>query len=225
MSLDLDPRQRAMLEEMGVRVFWPEAPLEEEAAAIAAPVVAPPVRVAAPVPAPAAPASARPAAVAREQLAEPPAGAPLALLGSGDPQPDWLLVVDPPSEEEERQGQPVLGGPGQLLDNMLAALGLNRRQRVYIACVPRDAEAAAHAMRAQVRQLRPKVILAMGRVAVQTLLQTGEPPGRLRGRAHDFEGVPLVVTYHPAALLRNPGEKGKAWADLCLARSVIQSLE
>lgn len=208
-----------MLEEMGVRVFWPEAPLQEEAA----PVAAPPVRVAAPVAA-AAPVTA-PAAVAREQLAEPAAGAPLSLLGSGDPQPDWLLVVDPASEEEERQGQPVLGGPGQLLDNMLAALGLNRRQRVYIACVPRDAEAAAPALRAQVRQLRPKIILAMGRVAVQTLLQTGEPPGRLRGRAHDFEGVPLVVTYHPAALLRNPAEKGKAWADLCLARSVIRALE
>ena len=217
MSLDLDGRQRAMLEEMGIRLFWPEPEAPEVAAPVATPRVAPlAAPVAAPVarPVPAAPVAPRPAAA--------PALSDAALFGAGDPQPDYLLLLDPPTEEEERQGQPVLGDAGKLLDNMLAALGVSRRRRVYLACVPRSGvEGLEEALRQQVEQLRPKVILAMGRFAVQGLLQTGEPPGRLRGRAHDYRGVPVVVTYHPAYLLRNLADKANAWADLCLAQGLV----
>ncbi|MDB5860006.1 MAG: hypothetical protein JWQ76_3695 [Ramlibacter sp.] len=216
MSLDLDPRQRAMLEEMGIRLFWPEQEAPEVAAPLATPRAASVAAVAAPLarPVPSAPAAPRPVAA--------PALAEAALFGAGDPQPDFLLLLDPPTEEEERQGQPVLGDAGKLLDNMLAALGVNRRRRVYLACVPRSGvEGLEDALRQQVEQLRPKVILAMGRFAVQGLLQTGEPPGRLRGRAHDYRGVPVVVTYHPAYLLRNLADKGNAWADLCLAQALV----
>jgi DNA polymerase len=207
-----------MLEEMGIRLFWPEPAVADEPAPVAAPraaaVAAPLARPASPVPmAPVAPHAAP---------APAPAGTEAALFGAGDPQPDFLLLLDPPTEEEERQGQPVLGDPGKLLDNMLAALGVSRRRGVYLACVPRSGvEGLEDALRQQVEQLRPKVILAMGRFAVQGLLQTGEPPGRLRGRAHDYRGVPVVVTYHPAYLLRNLPEKANAWVDLCLARSLV----
>ena len=116
----------------------------------------------------------------------------------------------------------MLGDAGKLLDNMLAALGVSRKRRAYLACVPRSGlEGVDALLREQVEQLRPRVILAMGRFAVQGLLRTGEPPGRLRGRAHDFAGVPVVVTYHPAYLLRNQADKANAWADLCLARSLV----
>jgi DNA polymerase len=213
-SLDLDPRQRAMLEEMGIRLFWPEPQPEPEPEHEARELPAPAARPVAPAPAP-APVVARPATA--------PAVADGALFGAGDPQPDLLLLLDPPTEEEQRQGQPVLGEAGKLLDNMLAALGLNRRRRVYLACVPRSGlEGLEDALRQQVEQLRPKVILAMGRFAVQGLLQTGEPPGRLRGRAHDYRGVPVVVTYHPAYLLRNLPDKANAWADLCLAQALLR---
>jgi len=145
------------------------------------------------------------------------------LFGAGDLRPDFLLLLDPPTEEEERQGQPVLGDAGKLLDNMLASLGLSRKRGAYLACVPRSGlEGIGEALQEQVQQLQPKVILAMGRFAVQGLLRTTEAPGRLRGRAHDFQGVPVVVTYHPAYLLRNQPDKANAWADLCLARSLIR---
>jgi DNA polymerase len=214
-SLELDTRQRAMLEEMGIRVFWPEpVPDEPEVIApVAAPVDAPVARP--PAPAPVAP---RPADAPVPAVVE----ADGALFGAGDAQPDYLLLFDPATEEEERQGQPVLGDAGRLLDNMLAALGVSRRRRVYLACVPRSGlEGVDDLLRQQVEQLKPRVILAMGRFAVQALLRTGEPPGRLRGRAHDFAGVPVVVTYHPAYLLRNQADKANAWADLCLARSLV----
>jgi DNA polymerase len=225
-SLALDPRQRAMLEEMGIRLFWPEPALaEEEPAPVAAlhaePVAAPLARPAPPLPIAPMPSVAPVAPRAAPAPAFAPAMADAALFGAGDPRPDFLLLLDPPTEEEERQGQPVLGDAGKLLDNMLAALGVSRRRRVYLACVPRSGvDGLEDALRQQVEQLRPKVILAMGRFAVQGLLQTGEPPGRLRGRAHDYRGVPVVVTYHPAYLLRNLPDKANAWADLCLARSL-----
>ena len=212
MSLDLDERQRAMLEEMGIRVFWPEPAQAEEAPA---PVAAPVARSVPPAPVAPRPPAPAPAAV------HGPSDA--ALFGAGDAQPDYLLLLDPPTEEEERQGQPVLGDPGKLLDNMLAALGVSRKRGVYLACVPRSGvEGLDDALREQVQQLRPKVILAMGRFAVQGLLRTSDPPGRLRGRAHDFQGVPVVVTYHPAYLLRNQADKANAWADLCLARALVR---
>jgi len=231
MTLLLDARQRAMLAEMGIRVFLPDPAPAEEAEDVPV-VLAPPLAAALPAVAPrvpAAPVQARtpppqPAPVARPAGAAPAMLEPT-LLGAGDPRPDWLLLLDPPNEEEQRLGRPMLGDAGRLLDNMLAALGILRRQGVYLACVPAGGDAAAVAglVRQEVERLRPKIILALGRFAVQGLLQTGEPPGRLRGRPHDFHGVPVVVSYHPASLLRNPAEKGKAWVDLCLAASLLKA--
>ncbi|MCG2594819.1 uracil-DNA glycosylase [Ramlibacter sp. XY19] len=214
--MDLDKRQRAMLEEMGIRVYWPETPEAEPEPEH----VAPPVARAAPAPAPVAQQRPVPATAPAPMRTPGPAGA--GLFGAGDAQPDYLLLLDPATEDEERQGQPVLGDAGKLLDNMLAALGVSRKRSVYLACVPRSGlEGVDELLRQQVEQLRPRVILAMGRFAVQGLLRSGEPPGRLRGRAHDFAGVPVVVTYHPAYLLRNQADKANAWADLCLARSLL----
>jgi uracil-DNA glycosylase len=160
------------------------------------------------------------------------------VFGAGDQQADWLVVGEAPGENEDLQGEPFVGPAGQLLDNMLKAVGLQRDQPgVYIAnalkCRPpgnRNPEPGEMAQCApylhrQITLLQPKIILAMGRFAVQSLLQSVEPIGKLRGRVHAYPmgtgSVPLVVTYHPAYLLRNLPDKAKAWADLCLARQVV----
>ena len=161
-----------------------------------------------------------------------------AVFGVGHPQAHWMIVGEAPGEQEDREGEPFVGKSGQLLDNMLRALGLTRAEaeparQVYIAntlkCRPPgnrnpEPDELARCERFLVRQIalvRPKVILAMGRFAVQSLLRSNEPVGRLRGRVHTYEGVPLVVTYHPAYLLRNPEDKARAWDDLCLAQEVL----
>ena len=144
-----------------------------------------------------------------------------------------------PGEQEDRQGEPFVGKSGQLLDNMLRALGLSRNatgdaddpaKQVFIAntlkCrppgnrnpLPQELNECEPYLVRQIKLVRPKIILAMGRFAVQSLLRTNEPIGKLRGRVHQFQGVPLIVTYHPAYLLRNLEDKAKAWDDLCLAR-------
>jgi uracil-DNA glycosylase len=151
------------------------------------------------------------------------------VFGVGDQQADWLIIGEAPGENEDLQGEPFVGQAGKLLDNMLRALGLDRQRGVYIANVlkcrppgnrnpePEEVARCEPYLRRQVELLKPKIILAMGRFAVQALLQTTEPIGRLRGRMHRYGDVPLVVTYHPAYLLRNLPDKAKAWADLCLA--------
>jgi DNA polymerase len=159
------------------------------------------------------------------------------VFGVGDLRPDWLVVGEAPGEQEDLQGEPFVGQAGKLLDNMLRAVGLDRQRKVYIANVlkcrppgnrnPDPAEVAQCEpfLRRQVELLRPRIILAMGRFAVQSLLGSAEPIGRLRGRVHQYQGVPLVVTYHPAYLLRNLPEKAKAWADLCLALEQLRAPE
>jgi DNA polymerase len=156
------------------------------------------------------------------------------VFGVGDRQADWLLVGEAPGENEDLQGEPFVGQAGKLLDNMLKALGLHRGSKVYIANVlkcrppgnrnpqPEEVLQCEPFLRRQVQLLQPKIILAMGRFAVQTLLGTTEPIGKLRGRAHQYAGVPLVATYHPAYLLRNLPDKAKAWADLCLAQELLR---
>lgn len=168
------------------------------------------------------------------------------VFGVGDSQADWLVVGEAPGENEDLQGEPFVGAAGQLLDNMLKAIGLARSatnasngpQGVYITntlkCRPpgnRNPEAAELAqcapfLQRQIELVQPKIILAMGRFAVQSLLGSTEPLGKLRGRVHRYQAgsvsVPVVVTYHPAYLLRNLPDKAKAWADLCLARQVKQ---
>jgi DNA polymerase len=161
------------------------------------------------------------------------AGCTQTVFGVGDEKANWLLVGEAPGAEEDRQGEPFVGQAGRLLDSMLASLGLARQENVYIANVlkcrppgnrnPEPAEVAACAphLTRQIELIRPKLILAMGRFAVQTLLNTDATIGSLRGSVHRYQGVPLVVTYHPAYLLRNLPDKAKAWADLVLAKKTI----
>jgi uracil-DNA glycosylase family 4 len=156
------------------------------------------------------------------------------VFGVGHEHAHWMIVGEAPGENEDQQGEPFVGAAGRLLDRMLLALGLTRGEadaarQVYIAntlkCRPprnRNPEPEELArcqpfLLRQVELVQPRVILAMGRFAVQSLLDSTEPIGRLRGRVHTWRGRPLVVTYHPAYLLRNPPDKAKAWADLCLA--------
>jgi uracil-DNA glycosylase family 4 len=156
------------------------------------------------------------------------------VFGTGDPEADWMIIGEAPGAEEDRQGEPFVGRAGQLLNEMLRAVGLSR-SRVYIAnilkCRPpgnrdpkRDeiAACAGHLAR-QVELIAPRLILAVGRIAAQSLLDSTAPVGRLRGRVHEYgpQRLPLVVTYHPAYLLRSPGQKRRAWEDLCLARATV----
>jgi uracil-DNA glycosylase len=157
------------------------------------------------------------------------------VFGTGNPGARWMIVGEAPGEQEDLRGEPFVGKSGQLLDSMLRALQLTREddtatRQVYIAntlkCRPpanRNPEPGELAqcepfLVRQIELVRPEIILAMGRFAVQALLRSSEPVGRLRGRVHRYHGVPLVVTYHPAYLLRNPQDKARAWDDLCLAR-------
>jgi uracil-DNA glycosylase family 4 len=157
--------------------------------------------------------------------------------GVGDPNAEWLFVGEGPGAEEDAKGEPFVGQAGKLLDSMLAALGLARGANVYIANVvkcrppgnrtPEPAETAACRpyLDRQVALLRPRIIVALGKSAATTLLDVDATIGSLRGRVHDYGGIPLVVTYHPAYLLRNLPDKAKAWEDLLLARRTLQACE
>jgi uracil-DNA glycosylase len=166
------------------------------------------------------------------------------VFGVGNQRAHWMIVGEAPGEQEDIQGEPFVGKSGQLLDNMLRAIGLSRHEtappggegsaadparQVYIAntlkCRPPGnrnpepdelAQCETFLIR-QIELVQPRIILAMGRFAVQSLLRSDEPIGRLRGRVHQYQGVPLIVTYHPAYLLRNLVDKARAWDDLCLA--------
>ncbi|MEW6589920.1 MAG: uracil-DNA glycosylase [Pseudomonadota bacterium] len=158
------------------------------------------------------------------------------VLGVGDRNADWLIVGEAPGADEDAQGEPFVGQAGKLLDAMLASIGLARGENVYIANVlksrppgnrnpePDEIAACLPYLLAQIELIRPRLIVAVGRFAAQTLLQTDEPIGRLRGRVHQYQGIPLIVTYHPAYLLRNLPDKARAWEDLCLARRTYASL-
>jgi uracil-DNA glycosylase family 4 len=162
------------------------------------------------------------------------------------PQVDWLIVGEAPGENEDLQGEPFVGQAGQLLDNILSAMGLSRQGReqsagVFITNVlkcrppgnrnpkPDEVAQCLPYLERQVALLQPKIILAMGRFAVQALLRDSVPDvetiplGKLRGQVHSYQGVPVVVTYHPAYVLRNLPEKAKVWADVCLAMAKMQT--
>jgi DNA polymerase len=160
------------------------------------------------------------------------------VFGVGHPRAHWMIVGEAPGEQEDRQGEPFVGPAGQLLDNMLQAIGLTRAEaaperQVFIANTlkcrppknrnPEPAETATCApfLERQIALVQPRIILAMGRFAAQALLASSEPLGKLRGRAHAWRGVPVVVTYHPAYLLRTPADKARAWEDLCLAATLV----
>jgi uracil-DNA glycosylase family 4 len=155
------------------------------------------------------------------------------VFGVGNLQADWLIVGEAPGAEEDRQGEPFVGRAGQLLNSMLRAIGLSREQ-VFIANVlkcrppgnrdpaPQEIAECLPYLERQIALIKPKIMLAVGRIASHALLQTDVPLGRLRQQVHAFGAsrVPLVVTYHPAYLLRTPADKRKAWEDLKFARGV-----
>ena len=154
------------------------------------------------------------------------------VFGVGSPNADWLIIGEAPGAEEDRRGEPFVGRAGTLLDEMLRAIGQSR-DSVFIANIlkcrppdnrdPRPEEAAEcrQYLERQIELVQPKIILAVGKIAAQNLLGSNETVGRMRGRPHDFGGIPLVVTYHPAYLLRSPSQKGKSWSDLCLATRLV----
>ncbi|HEY7758435.1 MAG TPA: uracil-DNA glycosylase [Burkholderiales bacterium] len=160
-----------------------------------------------------------------------------AVFGVGDEQADWLFVGEGPGAEEDARGEPFVGQAGRLLDNMLAAIGLQRGRDVYIGNVvkcrppgnrvpePNEAAACEPFLLRQMALIQPRLIVALGKTAASNLLRTDASIASLRGRLHDFCGTPLLVTYHPAYLLRNLPDKSKAWEDLCLAREVMQRLK
>jgi DNA polymerase len=163
------------------------------------------------------------------------------VFGVGHPQARWMVIGEAPGAQEDAQGEPFVGAAGQLLDSMLRALGLSRAEdgdpakAVYIANTlkcrppgnrnpsPDEMARCEPFLLRQIALLQPRIILAMGRFAVQALLRSSEPVGRLRGRVHRYQGVPLIVTYHPAYLLRNLADKAKAWDDLCLAADTLEA--
>ncbi|MDP3513827.1 MAG: uracil-DNA glycosylase [Sulfuritalea sp.] len=160
-----------------------------------------------------------------------------AVLGVGDRHADWLFVGEGPGAEEDQRGEPFVGQAGKLLDNMLAAIGLKRGEDVYIAnavkCRPPEnrtptSEETATCrpyLERQIELIQPKLIVALGRPAAQTLLQSEVKIGAARGRLHDYRGIPLIVTYHPAYLLRTLQDKAKAWEDLCFMRRTMKTLK
>jgi DNA polymerase len=228
----VDSRRAAYLEAIGIDVWVPK-------------------RAPAPAVAPATPASARVRRELEPEAAEAwrvlrdevsaCARCPLhstrtqGVFGVGDLGAEWLVIGEAPGAEEDRRGEPFVGRAGQLLDSMLRAIGLTRGDNVYIANIlksrppgnrdpkPDEVSACMPFLKRQIALLRPRVILAVGRIAAQTLLATDAPLARLRGRVHSFGelATPLVVTYHPAYLLRTPGDKRKAWEDLKFARGVF----
>ncbi|MBB5193500.1 DNA polymerase [Silvimonas terrae] len=154
------------------------------------------------------------------------------VYGVGNPNADIMVIGEAPGQQEDLQGEPFVGAAGQLLDNMLNAIGEKRGERVYIANVlkcrppgnrnpqPDEVAQCSPYLRRQVALVQPRVIFAVGRFAIQTLLQTDAPVSALRGKLHHYQGVPVVVSYHPAYLLRNLPDKAKAWRDLLLLKSV-----
>jgi DNA polymerase len=267
MSLDLDSRQRAMLDEMGVHVWWPQTPV---AAPQTSPAAAPvqttaqlPTVGAAPVSAPAPQVAVPIEGVGNldwSTLAQTVAACTACKLSLGrravvfpaavaSGPADWMVIGEPPDDNEERLGLPFAGQAGQLLDNMLKAVGVRRRSSegdatpasglAYVSnCVkcrpavarnpePQELSACENYLQREVALVQPKVILALGRFAAQTLLQgsqpdvAGIPLGKLRGTVYRYQGIPVIVSYHPVYLLRTPQDKARAWADLCLARAAL----
>jgi uracil-DNA glycosylase family 4 len=158
------------------------------------------------------------------------------VFGVGDENADWMLIGEAPGAEEDRLGDPFVGQAGKLLDNMLAAIGLSRRANVYIANVlkcrppgnrnpaPEEVAQCTPHLLQQIELIKPKLIVAMGRFAAQTLLETSASISSLRGRVHRYAGLPLIVMYHPAYLLRTLEDKAKAWEDLVFAKKTMAGL-
>jgi uracil-DNA glycosylase family 4 len=158
------------------------------------------------------------------------------VFGVGNRNAEWMFIGEAPGAEEDARGEPFVGQAGRLLDNMLTAIGLSRSENVFIANVlkcrpprnrdplPTEVASCEPFLARQIALVDPRIIVVMGRFAAQSLLRTDANISSMRGRVHGFElggrTVPVVVTYHPAYLLRTPSDKGKTWSDLCLARAI-----
>ncbi len=271
MSLDLDKRQRAMLQEMGVRVWWPapvaaaepaavvqSAPRQAGTAAMTAPVAAA-MAPAQPDQTGSAPAAQEIAEMDWSALARTIAACRACTLCEGRRSPvfaaaaacraDWLVLGEPPDDNEERMGSPFSGQAGQLLDNMLRAVAVRRTGAddgtsataglAYLSNAvkcrpasarnpePQDLASCEAYLRREVALVQPKVILALGRFAAQALLLGSVPEvasiplGKLRGQVYRYQGVAVIVSYHPAYLLRTPQDKARSWLDLCQAAQLV----
>lgn len=156
------------------------------------------------------------------------------VFGVGNCKAQWMFVGEAPGLDEDRQGEPFVGRAGQLLNAMLFALGL-KREDVYIANVlkcrppknrdpqPNEVACCEPYLIRQIELIQPRLIVALGRHAAHSLLKSELPLAKLRGQRLTYHGIPLIATYHPAYLLRNPIDKRKAWDDLCVARSVVKA--
>ncbi|MHB8549751.1 MAG: uracil-DNA glycosylase [Acidiferrobacterales bacterium] len=156
------------------------------------------------------------------------------VFGTGNRHARWMFIGEAPGSEEDRQGEPFVGRAGQLLNAMLFATGLGREE-VYIANVlkcrppnnrdpqPDEVQHCEPYLVRQIELIQPQMIVALGRHAAHSLLRTELALGKLRGQLLHYHGIPLIVTYHPAYLLRNPADKRKAWEDLCLARRLMEA--
>lgn len=159
------------------------------------------------------------------------------VFGVGDENADWLFVGEGPGADEDAQGEPFVGQAGKLLDNMLTAIKLKRGANVYIANLikcrppgnrnpePAEALACEPYLHRQIDLIRPKLIVALGKVAAANLLASDASVASMRGKIHQYRGIPLIVTYHPAYLLRNMPDKAKAWVDLCFAVRTMEGLQ
>ena len=242
-----------ILREMGLGPVWKlraaRAAMPVEHAAVAATVATEPLPETAPAGAPTIPVApvspvAPSAAMDWDELAAAVAACRLcrlgetrkqAVLGVGDRKADWLFVGEGPGAEEDERGEPFVGQAGKLLDNMLAAIGLKRGEDVYIAnavkCrppenrtpAPEEAAACRPYLERQIELIQPKLIVALGRPAAQTLLQGEIKIAAARGKLHDYRGIPVIVTYHPAYLLRTLPDKARAWEDLCFMKRTMQA--
>ncbi|MCG8324952.1 MAG: uracil-DNA glycosylase [Thiotrichales bacterium] len=157
------------------------------------------------------------------------------VFGVGNPQAGWMLIGEAPGAEEDRRGEPFVGRAGQLLNNMIRAVGLSR-ETVFIANIlkcrppknrdpgPGEVACCEAYLKQQIEMIQPRIILALGRVAAQNLLKVSTPIGKMRGQSYQYPGtrIPVLVTYHPAYLLRSPREKRKSWQDLLLAKKIYE---
>lgn len=160
------------------------------------------------------------------------------VFGTGDVNADWLIIGEAPGRDEDLQGEPFVGRAGKLLNSMLRAIGLQREQ-VYIANIlkcrppnnrdpgPEEVASCEDYLRQQISMIKPKIIMAVGRIAAQNLLKVDTPIGKMRGNRYEYpdSNIPVVVTYHPAYLLRSPKEKRKAWQDLLMAVEIYNSIK
>ena len=159
------------------------------------------------------------------------------VFGVGDENADWLFIGEGPGADEDVKGEPFVGQAGKLLDNMLAAIGLKRGKNVYIANVvkcrppgnrnpePLEAAQCEPYLHRQIGLISPKLIVALGKVAAVNLLRRESSVASMRGKVFEYQGIPLIITYHPAYLLRSLPEKAKAWEDLCFAVETMQGLQ